>query len=207
MPLFHLDRPATIQAVLFAGALAGPVLAALAGSPARASATPAILHGSVPAAVECFKLAARNAPPPARSIDVCTQALEGRAADEEIRAATLVNRALIQRRLGQVTAAVSDCDAALSMALTGPEAAVTCAAVFINAGEPERAITLLDGAPLPKGSQRYKAYHNLALAHHDLGQYGEAYHFIEKTLAAKPRFAPALALKQQYRVDRSPIAK
>ena len=207
MPLPFFNRSSMLQALILLVCLAGPVLAVFAGSPGRASAAPAILHGNSPPALECFDLASRSLPPPQRAIAVCTKALETRTLDEATQAATLVNRALIQRRLGRVAAAAADCDTAIALGTSTPEAAVTCAAVYIDADAPDRAIALLDSAPLPDASQRHKAFHNLALAHHDLGQYREAYHFIERTLEAKPHFAPALDLKQQYRAVRSPIAK
>jgi tetratricopeptide (TPR) repeat protein len=72
--------------------------------------------------------------------------------------------------------------------------------VYINSGAPRAAVDLLENAPLPAPGLQYRYYHNLALAHHDLGEYALAYDYLEKTLAAKPGFAPAVELKKQYRV-------
>ena len=170
-----------------------------------ASANPRILSGEPGAAVQCYEEAARAHVRPA-AVDTCTAALEADP-DTETRAATLTNRALINRRLGHTEAAAEDCRASLNIGPAGPAAAVTCAAAFIEAGTPAEAIALLEASPEPAPGQRYKRYHNLALAHHDLGQYREAYAWLERTLEAKPGFTPALELKQQYRVVRYPIAK
>ena len=86
-------------------------------------------------------------------------------------------------------------------------ASINCAAALVDAHEAEAALALLEESPLPEKDERYRYFHTLALAHHELGQYEAAYRFVEKTIRANPHFEPAYALKQQYRVDRSPIAK
>ena len=118
----------------------------------------------------------------------------------QIEAASLTNRALLYLSAGDAAAALEDCRRALALVPDHPGTAVTCSAVYIKAGSPRAAIDLLEGARLPAPRLRYRYYHNLALAHHDLGEYVQAYDYLLKTLEAKPGFAPALELKKQYRV-------
>lgn len=155
------------------------------------------LEGGVSAARRCAEAAGQA--DLLRGVAVCTSALEAGGLDVHSRAATLTNRALLQRRAGNLTEAVADCEQALDLNSAGPSMAVTCGAVYLDAGQPQAAIDLLTGSELPTPGLRYRYYHNLALAYHDMGAYAEAYDYLNKTLEAKPGFAPAVELKAQYR--------
>ena len=164
----------------------------------HATANPRTLSSGPSDAVQCQMYAQRADTPPRKAIGTCSMALERGALDKETRVATHANRALIYRRHGRLELAAADCRAVFEQGLSMPAAAVTCSAVFIQAGQPAEAIELLYGSDLPSAEERHKHYHNLALAHHDLGQYDQAYHYLQKTLAAKPDFQPAIALKRNY---------
>lgn len=189
-------------------ALTASILApAIVGASSIASARPTILSGKASDVLECYRSAQRSATPPAATLAACDAALEAGDLDRDTRAATLANRAVINRRLDRIEAAARDCEKALALLPGHSDISVTCAAVHINAGEPAAALALLRAAELPDPALRYKHYHNRALAHHDLGQYAQAYAWLERTIEARPGFAPALDLMKQYRVIRSPIAK
>ncbi|WP_084398044.1 tetratricopeptide repeat protein [Henriciella aquimarina] len=180
--------------------LSAALLAALTLVPAMtAHAGPRILRFEKGDALKCYE-ATREATSKASDIRRCTLALEETWMNDEKRSATLVNRATLKRRLGQVSAAVEDCERAIGIGLSGPEAGVSCAAVFIEAGHPQAAIDVLEATGGPEGGERYKYTHNLALAHHNLGEYSQAYAWIEDTIALKPGFAPAMELKSLYTV-------
>lgn len=159
------------------------------------------LDNTPPAAVQCAEAAADAGNATRTDLATCTIAI-GEARSVKMKAASLTNRAILHRRSGAVDRAVDDCRRALDLVQDDPHTAVTCAAVYINAGQPRAAVDLLEASPLPTPGLTHKYYHNLALAHHDLGEYAEAYDYLEKTLEAKPGFAPAVALKAQYKVAR-----
>ncbi|WP_321488965.1 tetratricopeptide repeat protein [uncultured Hyphomonas sp.] len=174
--------------------LAAPAAAGPAGTYVRT------MEGGRPAAERCAAAAAHAGHAAADGIAICTKAIEAAGASVETKAASLTNRALLFRSAGDLDAALEDCGGALALVPDHPGTAVTCSAVYINAGKPDAAIGLLEGAPLPAPGVRYRYYHNLALAHHDLGQYALAYDFLQKTLETNPGFTPAIELKKQYRV-------
>lgn len=181
----------TLQSVLLAGLTLAPAI--------NAEANPRILRFEKGDALKCYE-AARSGEPRTSDIGACTLALEDKHITDEKYAATLVNRAILERRTGQLEAAVADCEAAIAAGLTAPEAGVSCAGIFILAERPQAALDLLKTTGSPDGNERYKYTHNLALAHHDLGEYSQAYAWIEDTLALKPGFAPAAELKTLYTV-------
>lgn len=185
---------------------AGTLMAAalLAGLPAAAGPSGTYVHkltSKAPAAVRCAEAAGRTGGAVGSGIAACTEALAEIAPDSGLRAASLTNRAVLYRRAGAPEEAMVDCEAALKLTPADPRTAITCSAVRITAGQPQAALDLLEQAPLPAAGLRHKYFHNLALAHHDLGEYPLAYHYLEKTLEEEPGFAPALELKAHYRVS------
>ena len=165
-----------------------------------ASAGQRILHGAQSDAAKCHDAVRRADHASAGHVAACTAVIADEHARDSERAAARVNRATLYRHLGEDAAAVADCEAALPVMSREANVAISCAAVFIDAGEPDRAVELLQQSELPETRDRYKYYHNLALAHHDLGEYSLAYYYLEKTLAAKPGFAPAVELIANYKV-------
>lgn len=165
-----------------------------------ASAGHQVLHGTQSDAAECYDAARRADHASTGHVAACTAVIDDEHARDNERAAARVNRATLYRHLGEDAAAVADCEAALRMMADEADVAISCAAVFIDGSEPERAVALLQQSELPQKRDRYKYYHNLALAHHDLGEYSLAYYYLEQTLAAKPGFAPAVELIANYEV-------
>ncbi|KCZ90141.1 tetratricopeptide repeat protein [Hyphomonas jannaschiana] len=174
--------------------LAAPATAGPAGTYVRR------IDGGVPVAERCAEAAMHARRDTKAGIAACTAAIWDAGRRTDTKAASLTNRALLYRYAGDVRSALKDCSRALAMVPDHPGTAVTCAAVYINAGKPRAAVGVLEDAPLPAPGLQYRYYHNLALAHHDLGEYAQAYHYILKTLEAKPDFLPAIKLKKQYRV-------
>ncbi|HAE27874.1 MULTISPECIES: tetratricopeptide repeat protein [Hyphomonas] len=185
------------RTALLGGLLALLVLPAMA-SPAGTYVR--TIEGEAPVSERCAEAAAHAGRHTASGIAVCTAAIWDAGRRTKTKAASLTNRALLYRSAGDVESAVDDCRRALALVPDHPGTAVTCSAVYINSGAPRAAVDLLENAPLPAPGLQYRYYHNLALAHHDLGEYALAYDYLEKTLAAKPGFAPAVELKKQYRV-------
>lgn len=183
------------------GAFGG--LLALLAAPAAAGPTGTYvrtMEGGASATERCTEAASDAGRDTSEGVAVCTAAIWEAGRNTETKAASLTNRALLYRRSGDVAAALKDCGRALALVPDHPGTAVTCSAVYINAGNPRAAIDLLEGAALPAPADQYRYYHNLALAHHDLGEYAQAYDYLQKTLAANPGFVPAIELKKQYRV-------
>nr|WP_321441655.1 tetratricopeptide repeat protein [uncultured Hyphomonas sp.] len=185
------------RSALLGGLLALFVLPAMA-SPAGTYVR--TIDGRDSPADRCAAAAARSGKTTPSGIAACTRAIVESGTNTKIRAASLTNRALLYRQSGALKKARADCGRALALVPDHPGTAVTCSAVYINSGAPRAAIDLLENAPLPAPGLQYRYYHNLALAHHDLGEYAQAYDYLQKTLAAKPDFLPAIELKKQYRV-------
>jgi tetratricopeptide (TPR) repeat protein len=189
--------PRARRTALLGGLLALLVLPAMA-SPAGTYVR--TIEGDAPVSERCAEAAAHAGRHTASGITVCTAAIWEAGSRTKAKAASLTNRALLYRSAGDVESALDDCRRALALVPDHPGTAVTCAAVYINSGAPRAAIDLLESAPLPAPGLQYRYYHNLALAHHDLGQYAQAYDFLQKTLEANPGFTPAIELRKQYRV-------
>lgn len=185
-------RTALLGGVLALFAL--PAMASPAGTYVRT------IDGRDSPADRCVAAAAKPGKTTPSGIAACTRAIVVSGTNATTRAASLTNRALLYRQSGALKKAQKDCGRALALVPDHPGTAVTCSAVYITAGAPRAAIDLLESAPLPAPGLRYRYYHNLALAHHDLGEYAEAYDYLLETLAAKPGFGPAVALKKHYRL-------
>ncbi len=197
MTMTHSCSPRARRTALLGGFLALfalPAMASPAGTYVRT------IDGRDSPADRCAAAAAKPGKTTPSGLAACTRAIAGSGTNPEIRAASLTNRALLYRQSGALKKARADCGRALALVPDHPGTAVTCSAVYINAGAPRAAVNLLENAPLPAPGLRYRYYHNLALAHHDLGEYAQAYDYLQKTLAAKPDFLPAIELKKQYRV-------
>ena len=185
--------------------LAGLVAAiALASTPAAADPAGMYirkLYFTPPPAEACAEAAQRAGEASRDGLQACSEALEDPETDEEVRVAVLTNRAILYRRAGKLAEAASDCEAALASGQAVPGTIISCGGVYVDAGQPEKAVQVLSSADISAPELQSRLYHNLALAHHDLGAYAEAYDYLEQALAAEPGFAPSAELKTLYRVD------
>lgn len=179
------------------------VAVTLESSPAAADPTGSYvrtLYSAPTPAERCAAAAQRSGQASRSGLAACAAALENPETGEDVRVAVLTNRAILYRRAGEMAQAVADCEAALGSDKAVPGTVISCGGVYVDAGQPEMAIRLLSGAEALPQELRPPHYHNLALAHHDLGEYALAYAALEKALEADPEFAPSVELKAMYRV-------
>ena len=149
----------------------------------------------------CVEAAQRTGQTSRSGIAACAEALEDPEMGEDTRVATLTNRAILYRRVGETAKAVADCDMALASGIAGSGTVISCGGVYVDARQPEIALSVLSALEVPEPESEPYYYHNLALAHHDLGQYALAYEAMERALDAEPGFAPTVELKALYRVE------
>jgi tetratricopeptide (TPR) repeat protein len=158
------------------------------------------LYFTPPPAEACAQAAQRAGQASSDGLRACSGALKDPETDEEVRVAVLTNRAILYRRAGRFAEAASDCEEALASGRAVPGTIISCGGVYVDAGQPEKAVQVLSSADIVAPELQSRHYHNLALAHHDLGAYAQAYDYLEKALAAEPGFAPSAELKALYRV-------
>jgi len=159
------------------------------------------LMGEVSHVERCFDAVQRPGSADPHGVEACTELVESDPPRDQLRIAGLTNRAILYRRAGQLDLAQQDCAGALAYHDAGAATATSCAAVYLGSGKPRLALRVLTESEAPASENRAQYFHNLALAHHDLGQYALAYEAIEHALDAQPGFAPTVELKALYRVE------
>jgi len=159
------------------------------------------LMGEASHVERCFDAVQQPGAADMRGIGSCTELVESDPPRNQVRIAGLTNRAILYRRAGQLDRAQQDCARALADPDAGAATATSCAAVYLSSSKPGLALKVLSESEAPPSENRAQFFHNLALAHHDLGQYELAYEAIEHALAAEPDFAPTIELKALYRVE------
>lgn len=159
------------------------------------------LMGEASHVERCFDAVQKPGAAGLRGIEACTELVEGDPPRARLLMAGLTNRAILYRRAGQLDLAQQDCVRALAYHDAGADTATSCAAVYLSSGKPELALRVLTESEAPASENRAQYFHNLALAHHDLGQYALAYEAMERALDAEPGFAPTVELKALYRVE------
>ncbi|KCZ64121.1 hypothetical protein L53_06370 [Hyphomonas sp. L-53-1-40] len=158
------------------------------------------LYFTPPPAEACAEAAQRAGQASRDGVQACSGALKDPETDEEVRVAVLTNRAILYRRAGKFAEAASDCEEALASGQAVPGTIISCGGVYVDAGQPEKAVQVLSSVDIVAPEFQSRLYHNLALAYHDLGAYARAYDYLEKALTADPGFAPSAELKALYRV-------
>lgn len=179
------------------------ILAVLAATAAQASAV--TISGSY--ARGCFEAAATG-----RSFKdgmrLCNSALIDEALALDHRAATLVNRGIVQMQARKLDAAIADFDEAIKLRPETAEAYVNKAiALQRMGGRDDEAVALLSEA-LDRNPLRPEiAYYQRAVANEELGKVREAYEDYSRAAALAPEWRdPAEQLQRFQTVRRKVLA-
>jgi tetratricopeptide (TPR) repeat protein len=172
----------------------------LAALPAQAQVTVSMGSG---AAHDCY-LTAKTGLRPRDGLASCTAALDHvlSAAD---RAATLVNRGVIQDALKAYAAAWSDYNGALRINPDLGDAYLNRGAALMRMQKSEEGIVdirkgMALGVSLPQ-----VGYYDLAVAEENLGRLKEAYFDYKRAVAADPAYQPALDALKFFKVEVKPV--
>lgn len=76
--------------------------------------------------------------------------------------------------------------------------ATSCAALFLETGQPRQAKAMLRESAPPSGPDRHVVYVRQVELWDALGDRNEAHDALGKALRIKPDYAPALALRHEY---------
>lgn len=149
------------------------------------------------AAASCFRGVERNRAP-LRTLDHCTTALERDVLAPRDRAATHVNRGIIQLRRNQLDLAEADFSRASQLdrdgRLTGA-IAVNRSAVLLRQGRVSAALEQTDIALAETGPHRADAWFNRAVALEEMNDLTGAYHAYQEAQTLRPGWpAPAREL-------------
>lgn len=154
----------------------------------------------------CYEAAELNKQPDA-ALEVCNQALSLEALRPGDRAATLVNRGIIQMRAKNLTAAIADYDAALKLRPEAGEAYVNKGIALIHlGGRDKEAIALFTQGLAMKPSRPEVAYYTRGIAHELVGLTREAFDDYTQAAALKPDWAEPATQLQRFQVVRKPVA-
>jgi len=173
---------------LYAASIA--LLMCLVLSAASAQAQVVVSIGSKKSARDCY-LFAKSGVDPAIGINSCTAALSEEPLDGTDRAATFVNRGVIEAAAKQPDQALADYTAAIAINPTLGDAYVDKGSVLIDQDRYAEAVEQLNkglelGASLPQ-----IAYFDRAIAEAIMGRYQDAYNDYKKVLAIDPTFTKA----------------
>lgn len=172
--------------------------AALAATPARQ------IIFNVDASAACSKAAA-GAADLSTGLEYCDLALRNPAAVHQD--ALLVNRGVIQARLGDNQAALADYNAAIAANPDNGDAYVSRAGVMIVMKRYDDALADANRAMQLHTSNMAAAYYSRAVVADERGQYNAAYADYKQALAIKPDFGPAALQMSRFKVTTRTASK
>jgi len=150
----------------------------------------------------CYKVAEANLEP-LPGITLCTDALLHSTLSQIDRTATLVNRAILRSRAGDLTGAMADYDTALEIGTNDGEVYLNRSATLIALRRYADALHDADAA-VGAGVPRMEiAYYNRGLANEELGNIKAAYDDLAAALKIAPEFAAAKDALTRFRVVRT----
>jgi len=185
MSMFTLMSAAADEAILaLAGGIALIVAAtALDIAPAAAQT---VLYGENPAA-QCHS-AVTNPHPGQAAVKLCNDALATPGLSATDRAATLVNRSLALKELGQIDQASADVTAALALAPDLSDAHIARGNLLQAQGQAAAAIAAYNQALAGHPTRPAAAYLNRAAAHETVGQVRLAYADLKEAARIEPNW-------------------
>jgi tetratricopeptide (TPR) repeat protein len=142
---------------------------------------------------ECYLATLREASPENGQVGLqaCSQALDS-AANPDMRAGLLANRAYIRLRMADYPGTVADADASLSLAPDLAAASLNRGAGLIGLGRYQDALPSLEKAvTLSSGNKLELAYYNRGIAREHLGDIKGAYLDYKKATELDPKFVSA----------------
>jgi tetratricopeptide (TPR) repeat protein len=169
------------------------------------AATPAAAAVSVignTAARSCYLAAESRSAPSLGAVQFCDDALHREALTEDEMVATYVNRGILKARLGNLDAAVSDYDTALSRDPDEPEAYLNKGFALLRLSDSgEEAKPLFDSAIAKKTRRPELAYFGRAVAHELSGQIRAAYRDYRQASRLDPKWRQPKEELARFRVN------
>jgi tetratricopeptide (TPR) repeat protein len=173
-------------------------LAALAGEASAASFGSSYARG-------CFE-AAESGRSLKEGLRVCGNALNDEALSLEHRAATLVNRGIVQMQADKLAAAVADFDEAIRLQPQVAEAYVNKAiALQRMGGRADEAVQLLSEGLERNPIRPEIAYYQRAVAYEDLGRVRQAYEDYSRAAALAPEWRDPVEQLQRFQTVRRKV--
>ena len=161
-------------------------VATLALPPSAATAAVRSLGGAL--SQNCYE-AALSHDTRSFAIDGCTRALNEEGLLEPDRAATYVNRGIVQMTGGRLTSADSDFDEALAINANLSDAWLNKGFLRIREGKGQEALPLLQKG-IDAGARRQAlAYFARGVAHEQAGDYRSAYNDLVRARKMEPRWS------------------
>ncbi|MFZ4109927.1 MAG: tetratricopeptide repeat protein [Polymorphobacter sp.] len=178
-----------------------PLLAALMGTPAQAVAVSAAVIGTGYAR-SCFEAATAKRPL-REALRLCDSALLDQALTASDRAATLVNRGIINMQAQKVDAALADYDAAIRLAPDNAEAWINKGIALVQIGNrDDEAVALLTEGIARGPKQPAVAYYSRAVAYEGLGRPRQAYEDYSRAAQLDPDWTEPAEQLQRFKVVR-----
>ena len=172
--------------------LALPLLAGVYGT--MASAAVAVIGSGY--ARNCFDAATQKRP-------LCDSALLDDALAENDRAATLVNRGIINMQARKFDAALADYDAAIKLTPDAAEAWINKGIALVQIGNrDDEAVTLLTQGIARNPKQPAVAYYSRAIAYEGLGRSRQAYEDYSRAAQLDPEWTEPAEQLQRFKVVR-----
>lgn len=165
------------------------------------SATAAVYSVGGPLSENCYQAALAQDSRPS-TIDGCTRALTEEGLLDPDRAATFVNRGILQMSAGHLTSADYDFNQALTIDASLSDAWLNKGFLRIREGKGQEALPLLQKG-IDNGARRQAlAYFARGVAYEQSGDYRSAYADLVKARAMEPRWALPAEWLAHYRVAR-----
>ena len=133
-------------------------------------------------------------------LDHCNVALETSALIIHDRAATLVNRGVIEHRIGRISAAMTDFDDCLRLIPDQPDAFINRGVAKITQGHFSEALTDIQKGISLGPAEPALAYFDRAIAYEKLGRIADAYYDYQRALKEAPTFTAASNALARFRV-------
>lgn len=147
----------------------------------------------------CYKVAEANLEP-LPGITLCTDALLHSTLSQIDRTATLVNRAILRSRAGDLTGAMADYDTALEIGTNDGEVYLNRSATLIAMRRFADALKDADAAIKLQPARLEIAYFNRGLANESLGNVKAAYDDYKMALSIQPEFTAASDALARFRL-------
>ena len=188
-----------IRSMLFLSLAAGM---SLGSSTAFGAVT--VLGGGI--AHECF-IAAKFTPGAVSGISLCDRALNEDFLTSTDRAATYVNRGVIEAATGQADRAMEDYQRAIKLRPSLGDAYIDLGATLIARQEYDDALIQINtGISLDPASAE-AGYFNRGVIEEIRGNFLDAYHDYKRALAIVPDFAPALERLKYFKIVQVPATQ
>jgi tetratricopeptide (TPR) repeat protein len=164
-----------------------------------AGANSAVFSVGGPLSLLCYK-AALTQDDRASELQGCSRALDEEALTSVERAATLVNRGIIEMARNQDLAADADFDAALTLNPNLPDAWLNKGFLRIRKGDGRDALPFLQQGIERKPDRQALAIFARGVAYEEMGQYRSAYADLTRAHQLEPRWSLPSEYLSHYRV-------